>query len=261
MNHTKKYLVVPYVQNLEKPSESYLENLNKNMSDIIQDKHLAADEKIKFYSKNLNNFLLKYDPDSFGVAPTLTKLAEIVTRFIENNNNPIVVEKDLTNLFENNINSSQNFENPRMTNNSSPINLSLPSSSSNSSRQEPTNSLRNTLSVTNLDESNNNNVNEDFLEFSKDLNSDSFGFPQATRVTANLRSKGPATHAEGIAANTRSLKLPSNVTLPSPINKNTNFVNQEPRNKGNRHKPNTSKGSNGRKQFGTGIMWKTKRFF
>ena len=111
MNHTKKYLVVPYVQNLEKPSESYLENLNKNMSDIIQDKHLAADEKIKFYSKNLNNFLLKYDPDSFGVAPTLTKLAEIVTRFIENNNNPIVVEKDLTNLFENNINSSQNFEN------------------------------------------------------------------------------------------------------------------------------------------------------
>ena len=109
MNHTKKYLVVPYVQNLEKPSESYLENLNKNMTDIIQDKKLPADEKIKFYSKNLNNFLLKYDPDSFGVAPTLTKLAEIVTRFIENNNNPNVVEQDLTNLFENNINSSQSL--------------------------------------------------------------------------------------------------------------------------------------------------------
>jgi hypothetical protein len=38
MNITKKYLVAPYVQNLEKPSESHLENLNKNMTDIIQDK-------------------------------------------------------------------------------------------------------------------------------------------------------------------------------------------------------------------------------
>ena len=102
MNYTKKYLVVPYVQNLEKPTESYLENLNKNMSDIIHDKKIPADEKIKLYNKNLTNFLLKYDADSYGVAPTLSKLADVVSKFIQNNNTNF----DNSNVFEKNINST-----------------------------------------------------------------------------------------------------------------------------------------------------------
>ena len=267
MNHTKKYLVVPYVQNLEKPSESYLENLNKNMTDIIQDKKLPADEKIKFYSKNLNNFLLKYDPDSFGVAPTLTKLAEIVTRFIENNNNPNVVEQDLTNLFENNINSSQSL---------SSRGSSLASSQNNSPNPaRPVNFSANTnfppLSTPNnqLRESVHSNIPDTYLDepFNDDLiissNEDSFGFPKNTRVTENLRSKVVATHPEGLPPQTRFLKLPSNTRLPSPLSPNLNFVNQEPRNRSNKHKnkQNTSKGSNGRNQSGTGCVWKTKRFF
>jgi hypothetical protein len=106
MNFTKKYLVVPYVQNLEKPSESHLENLNKNMTDIIQDKNIPSDQKIKLYNKNLNEFLLKYDADSFGVAPTLTKIANLVSKFIEDNNSNSA-QNELSNVFENNINSSK----------------------------------------------------------------------------------------------------------------------------------------------------------
>jgi hypothetical protein len=99
MNHTKKFLVVPYVNNLEKPSDGLLQNLDKNMSDIINDKNLAPDQKLKFYSKNLNNFLLKYDPDSFGMAPTLTKLAEVVTKFVESNNDPRTIDEDLKKIY------------------------------------------------------------------------------------------------------------------------------------------------------------------
>ena len=83
MEHTKKYLVVPYVKNIEKPSESYLQNINQNMDQILYDNKLAPDIKLKLYSKNLNNFLLKYDPDSFGLAPTLTKLAKVITNYLK----------------------------------------------------------------------------------------------------------------------------------------------------------------------------------
>ena len=50
MNHTKKYIVVPYVKNIVNPKETYLENLDKNISDIIQDKNLPRDVKLKLYS-------------------------------------------------------------------------------------------------------------------------------------------------------------------------------------------------------------------
>jgi hypothetical protein len=66
MEPTIKYLVVPYVKNIEKPSESYLQKLIQNMDEILYDKKLAPDIKLKLYSKNLNNSnFLKYDPDSF----------------------------------------------------------------------------------------------------------------------------------------------------------------------------------------------------
>ena len=51
MNHSKKFLVVPYVNNLEKPSDGLLQNLDKNMSDIINDKSLAPDQKFNFIVK------------------------------------------------------------------------------------------------------------------------------------------------------------------------------------------------------------------
>jgi len=100
MEHTKKYLVVPYVKNIEKPSESYLQNINQNMDEILYDNKLAPDIKLKLYSKKLNNFLLKYDPDSFGLAPTLTKLAKVITNYLNNDNDPKVIEKDLKPLFD-----------------------------------------------------------------------------------------------------------------------------------------------------------------
>jgi hypothetical protein len=86
MNHTKKYLVVPFVKTIESPNESMVNNLDQNMSEIIEDKDLTDDDRMKLYYNNLNKFLLKYDPETHGIPPSLTKLAKIVEDFIEKNN-------------------------------------------------------------------------------------------------------------------------------------------------------------------------------
>ena len=83
MNHTKKYLVVPFVKSIESPNESMVNNLDQNMSEIIEDKDLTDDNRMKLYYNTLNKFLLKYDPETHGVSPSLTKLAKIVEDFIE----------------------------------------------------------------------------------------------------------------------------------------------------------------------------------
>ena len=86
MANFRKYMVVPFVNNIEKPSESFVENADKNMSDIIKNPEIADDIKMKLYHQNLNKFLLKYDPETYGVTPTLAKLAQNVTDFLERKN-------------------------------------------------------------------------------------------------------------------------------------------------------------------------------
>jgi hypothetical protein len=54
--------------------------------------------------------------------------------------------------------------------------------------------------------------------------------------------------------------LPANVTLPSPINTNQNFIDTEKRGSKNKYK-SSSTSSNGKKQTGRGFLWKTKKFF
>ncbi len=76
-------MVVPYVNKIEKPSDSFIENADKSMSDIIENSEMADDLKMKLYHKNLNKFLLKYDPETYGVTPVLAKLAQNVTNFLE----------------------------------------------------------------------------------------------------------------------------------------------------------------------------------
>ena len=283
MNFTKKYLVVPYVQNLEKPSESHLENLNKNMTDIIQDKNIPSDQKIKLYNKNLNEFLLKYDSDSFGVTPTLTKIANLVTKFVEDNNSNNA-QNELSNVFENNINSSQinslnsNYNTPIRNNLSDSI-ITTDKSLNNTnkisnSRLSKTDSIQSDPNLSEdftnsfTFENNNNsliiptasNIATQKAALIEDNNFDSFGYPIGTNPTANLRSKGFATHQEGLQS--RALNLPANVTLPSPINTNQNFINNDKRDKKNKYKNNpSSNSSNGKKQTGRGFLWKTKKFF
>jgi len=83
MFNFKKYLVVPFVSSIEKPSENFIENADKTMSDAIMDTKMPDDLKLKIYHQNLNQFLLKYDPNTFGVTPMLAKLAQTVTEFID----------------------------------------------------------------------------------------------------------------------------------------------------------------------------------
>jgi hypothetical protein len=85
MANFKKFMVVPYVNKIEKPSDSFIENADKSMSEIIENSEIADDLKMKLYHKNLNKFLLKYDPETYGVTPVLAKLAQNVTNFIERN--------------------------------------------------------------------------------------------------------------------------------------------------------------------------------
>jgi hypothetical protein len=93
MSNFKKYMVVPYVNKIEKPTESFIENADKSMSDIIMNPEIADDLKMKLYHQNLNKFLLKYDPETYEVTPTLAKLAQNVTEFLERKNdfNPIKI--------------------------------------------------------------------------------------------------------------------------------------------------------------------------
>ncbi len=86
MANFRKYMVVPFVNKIEKPAESFVENADKNMSEIIKNPEIADDIKMKLYHQNLNKFLLKYDPETYGVTPTLAKLAQNVTDFLERKN-------------------------------------------------------------------------------------------------------------------------------------------------------------------------------
>ncbi len=97
MQHTKKYMVVPFVNSME-PQETYIQDQDKNMSKVISNTNLSPDTKMKLYSQSLNRFLLKYDPNSVGMAPTLTKLAKIVTDYLENKQDPQKIDNDLKNV-------------------------------------------------------------------------------------------------------------------------------------------------------------------
>ena len=241
MNHTKKFLVVPYVNNLEKPSDGLLQNLDKNMSDIINDKNLAPDQKLKFYSKNLNNFLLKYDPDSFGMAPTLTKLAEVVTKFVKSNNDPRTIDEDLKkNLFENPESERSILETDSILNNSR---------TDETSEEERENIF---------DE--NKTANDTILN--SNLNNSSINYPPETRPSNNTRKKGPATHPEGLAPNQNFIRNLYRVSQKNPSNflEEKNVTNRKNKFKNKSLNSSSKSNSSQNKQNGSGI-WKTKRFF
>ena len=79
-------MVVPYVNMIEKPKESFVENADKNMTDVITDSNISDDLKMKIYHQNLSKFLLKYDPETYGVTPALVELARTVSEFVDKNN-------------------------------------------------------------------------------------------------------------------------------------------------------------------------------
>ena len=207
-------------------------------------------------------------------------------------NNSNNAQNELSNVFENNINSSQ--INSLNSNYNTPIRNNLSDSIITTDKSlNNTNKISNSrLSKTDSIQSD-PNLSEDFTNsftfentnnsliiptasniatqkaaLIADNNFDSFGYPKGTNPTANLRSKGFATHQEGLQS--RALNLPANVTLPSPINTNQNFINTDKRDEKNKYKNNpksisnnnpSSNSSNGKKQTGRGFLWKTKKFF
>jgi hypothetical protein len=65
MKHAKKMLVVPYVQaKIENPSERYVVNLDNEMTEILNNKNMTPDQKVKLYAQTLIKFKEKYDPQT-----------------------------------------------------------------------------------------------------------------------------------------------------------------------------------------------------
>ncbi len=103
-------MLVPYVKTLGNPTEKYLEDLDTEMSRILNNKILKTDDKIKMYSSALNRFKVNYDPDILGNAPNRKMSDPIQHSTIKESPNEIKVEKleklvqNLSEKFENSIN-------------------------------------------------------------------------------------------------------------------------------------------------------------
>ena len=93
-------MVVPFLNPIEKPTENFIENADKNMTDVITDMKMSDDLKMKIYHQNLSKFLLKYDPETYGVTPALVKLAQTVMEFVSNKSKePSQIETSIKNEF------------------------------------------------------------------------------------------------------------------------------------------------------------------
>lgn len=200
MNHTKKYLVVPFVKTIESPNESMVNNLDQNMSEIIEDKDLTDDDRMKLYYNNLNKFLLKYDPETHGISPSLTKLAKNVEDFIEKNNESKKTSLEVKDNYDESLNLTKetnnsnydmlndNLNTSSVENNeflkSSPKNLFTPKQSKQKAIFSP------------KSESPENNV---FYSPSTEhiLNK----YEAKTNPASNLRNSKVASHSEGLEPN------------------------------------------------------------
>ena len=264
MIHSKKYRVVPYVNDIEKPTESYLENLDKNMSNIISDEKVPDDQKLKLYSKNLNNFLLKYDPDSFGTAPAITKLAKVVTKYLENNGNTQKIEKDLDSLFsQSSLIKGDIFDLFEDSSRKKPSNSDASNhfnSSLNSSYKENFNNNNNPINpldsnIDNFTSANEyNDTNDTFIDKSKQNNS--FNYSSASKIKNNTRSKADATHYTDL-----NNKLITPKRLPNSSEKKDPKFNSNSKQKTNKFKKKTKKQEGSGFQNGGSGLWYTKKFF
>jgi hypothetical protein len=263
MKYAKKFRVVPYnINSLEKSTESYVDNFSNNMTNTIHDKSIAPDNKMKIYRQNLNKFLLKYDPESYGVAPTLNKLVKVVTEFLESNKEPNLIEDDLKPLFKD-IKDSYSADvsylnSPEIKNykkaydfNKDYYKLGSNDNSINTSNIQ--------LPATNYQ-----------AEAIKNLASFNSDFEPLTNPSDNTRYKAPkATHSEGLELNKNYFKPTKNLLrtvekpLPSPkFNEKSSISTNKFKNAGKQASSSSKQqsGNNILEQNG-GCIWLTKRFF
>jgi len=209
MKYAKKFRVVPYVSNsLQKPSENYIEALDNKMKNIIANKTLPDDYKVKLYHQNLNKFLLKYDPESYGVAPSITKLIKIVGDYIEKKNNIELIDKDLAHVFKvENIKKEDELGESEIKNEpQKKLNFNSPGEDSLADEYNfNENFYKLNPSVSYLNNNENSYINK------SDLN-DSI-FETNTKPAANTRSQNIASHPEGIDYSKKQKKKTNSESL------------------------------------------------
>jgi hypothetical protein len=247
MTHFKKYLVVPYVSSIEKPSEDFIENANKTMSDAITDTTMPDDLKMKIYHQNLNQFLLKYDPNTYGVTPMLAKLAQSVNEFIYKNQRH---EEPIESQIKQEIPDSPLFKN----------NLVTPPSILKKKFNDSY--VYNTDNAYDMDNNNyklgvdfdintpHTEQNQSNLDITKNIHQESLlnNYEKGAEPHLNTRSKKEATHSQGSYGdyNPANVPLKSTKTTKSPLKNNVGPTKPLKDNK---------------KQNGRGAEWATKKFF
>lgn len=231
MNHSKKYIVVPFVKTIEKPNDTMVNSFDKNMSDIISDSQLSDDNKLKLYHQNLNKFLLKYDPESYGVTPVLANLARVVMDFIQKNEN---IDQDLS--------TSLTFKDV----NDESMKPKLDENSFSNGKEHEENSLNQNIFIKNENKPTNTNKINSPLN-----NNEKFYSPEHLKTSINKSVKSPKaktspekkTKISAAAQKRIEQKTSPSVTRNKSAKKKLNL---------NDDQPNTSHAGSG---------WSTKKFF
>jgi hypothetical protein len=84
MSNFSKWMVVPYVKPIERPADSKVQELDKQMSMILSNPKLSIYEKVQMYSQSLSKFQSHFNPDSYGESPTMMNLSNTVDLLAEN---------------------------------------------------------------------------------------------------------------------------------------------------------------------------------
>jgi len=255
MNHSKKYIVVPYVKSIENPNDSLVNNYDQKMSEIINDSQLSDANKMKLYHQSLNKFLLKYDPETYGVTPTLVKLAKVVQDFIHTNDQHIVKDIKEPNNEDDDDNDDDDEESMNLQMNDSFLDSQNDKIKIHKSHNSPNDydDKKNEFLNTAIYSANETPAKKRAMEdkyYSPETENILSNFEKEIQPAQNLRNKKAATHSKGIEstinrnAKTRIrnfLEIPNNTEKIIPDTKRAKIKQLIIQNK---EKEETSAGSN-----------------
>jgi len=256
MNHTKKYLVVPFVKSIESPNESMVNNLDQNMSEIIEDKDLTDDNRMKLYYNTLNKFLLKYDPETHGVSPSLTKLAKIVEDFIEKNNEIKNTSLEVKDNYDDSLNSTKE---------SNSSNYDMLNDNLNTSFVENNEYLKSSPKY--LLTPKQSKLKEIISPKSESPENNAFYSPSTEHILKNFEANtNPASNLRNLRAASHSEGLKPNINIGAKMTQENSSLSLNNLEKTTKSKPvkksllDTKKANKNEAHAGNGL-WLTKKFF
>ena len=97
MKYSKKFMLVPFIKTKDNPAEKYSEDLDSKMGDILTDKLLTPDEKVKLYNIALEKYKINYNnKPSSEESTSLNKISNHLESFIKDLKDEKVIKKNET---------------------------------------------------------------------------------------------------------------------------------------------------------------------